>query len=84
MTQTDTAFMYLAAMQKLDFHTICRFRSEEKDCYYCPAAFEITFTRIQKRKGEPDLRYYVCNYYSQCVLKNACTDSEKRKITRDP
>jgi len=27
MTQTDTAFMYLAAMQKPDFHTICRFRS---------------------------------------------------------
>jgi transposase len=27
MTETDTAFMYLAAMQKPDFHTICRFRS---------------------------------------------------------
>jgi transposase len=27
MTQTDTAFMYLAAMQEPDFHTICRFRS---------------------------------------------------------
>jgi len=27
MIQTDTAFMYLAAMQKPDFHTICRFRS---------------------------------------------------------
>ena len=25
MTQIDTAFMYLAAMQKPDFHTICRF-----------------------------------------------------------
>ena len=57
---------------------------EEKDCYYCPAAFEIPFTRIQKRKGEPDLRYYVCNYCSQCVLKNACTESGKRTITRDP
>ncbi|WP_148706196.1 transposase [Methanosarcina siciliae] len=57
---------------------------EEKDCYYCPAAFEIPFTRIQKRKGEPDLRFYVCSYCSQCVLKNACTMSEKRTITRDP
>ena len=31
MTQTDTAFMYLAAMQKPDFHTICRFRSTHLD-----------------------------------------------------
>ena len=31
MTQTDTAFMYLAAMQKPDFHTICRFRSNHLD-----------------------------------------------------
>jgi transposase len=27
MTQNDAAFMYLSAMQKPDFHTICRFRS---------------------------------------------------------
>ena len=31
MTQTDTAFMYLSAMQKPDFHTICRFRSTHLD-----------------------------------------------------
>jgi Transposase domain (DUF772) len=31
MTQTDTAFMYLAAMKKPDFHTICRFRSTHLD-----------------------------------------------------
>ena len=31
MTQTDTAFMYLAAMQKPDYHTICRFRSTHLD-----------------------------------------------------
>src|SRR5665647_3479252 len=31
MTQTDTAFMYLAAMQKPDFHTICRCRSTHLD-----------------------------------------------------
>ena len=55
-----------------------------KDCYYCPAAFEIPFTRIQKRENEPDLRYYVCKYCSLCVLKNACTDSKNRTITRDP
>jgi transposase len=57
---------------------------EKKDCYYCPAAFEIPFTRIQKRKNEPDLRCYVCKYCSLCVLKNACTDSKNRTITRDP
>jgi len=56
---------------------------EKKDCYYCPAAFEIPFTRIQKREDEPDLRYYVCNYCSLCVLKNACTKSKNRTITRD-
>jgi transposase len=57
---------------------------EKKDCYYCPAAFEIPFIRIQKRENEPDLRYYVCKYCSLCVLKNACTDSKNRTITRDP
>ncbi len=57
---------------------------EKKDSYYCPAAFEIPFTRIQKRENEPDLRYYVCKYCSLCVLKNACTDSKNRAITRDP
>ncbi|AKB34596.1 Mobile element protein [Methanosarcina siciliae C2J] len=57
---------------------------EKKDCYYCPAAFEIPFTRIQKRKEETDLRYYVCSYCSFCVLKNACTESENRTISRDP
>lgn len=57
---------------------------EEKDCYYCPAAFEVPFTTIQKRKDKPDLRYYVCKYCSLCVLKNACTDSENRTISRDP
>ena len=31
MTQHDTAFMYLAAMQKPDFHTICRFHSTHLD-----------------------------------------------------
>jgi hypothetical protein len=57
---------------------------EKKDCYYCPAAFEIPFTRIQKRENEPDLRYYVCKYCFLCVLKNACTDSKNKTITRDP
>jgi transposase len=56
----------------------------EKDCYYCPAAFEIPFTRIQRRENEPDLRYYVCKHCSLCVLKNACTDSKNRTVTRDP
>ena len=42
---------------------------EKKDCYYCSAAFEIPFTRIQKRENEPDLLYYVCKFCSLCVLK---------------
>ena len=57
---------------------------DKKDCYYCPAAFEIQFTRIQKREDEPDLRQYVCKYCSLCVLKNACTESKNRTISRDP
>jgi len=57
---------------------------EIKDCYYCPAAFEIPFTRIQKRDNETDLRYYVCKYCYLCVLKNACTESKSRTISRDP
>lgn len=31
MTNTDTAFMYLTAMQHPDFRTICRFRSTHLD-----------------------------------------------------
>ena len=57
---------------------------DKKDCYHCPAAFEIQFTRIQKREDEPDLRQYVCKYCSLCVLKNACTESKNRTISRDP
>ena len=57
---------------------------EKEDCYYCPAAFEIPFMSIQKRKDKPDLRFYTCNYCSVCVLKNACTKSQKRTISRDP
>ena len=56
----------------------------EKDCYYCPAGIMIPFTRIQKRKDEPDLKQYVCNFCSFCVLKNACTKAENRIISRDP
>ena len=56
---------------------------DKKDCYHCPAAFEIQFTRIQKREDEPDLRQYVCKYCSLCVLKNACTESKNRTISRD-
>jgi transposase len=56
----------------------------EKDCYYCPAGFIMTFTRIQKRKDEPDLKQYVCNFCSDCVLKKACTKAENRIISRDP
>ena len=57
---------------------------EENDCYYCPAAFMIPFTRIQKRQEKPDLKQYVCNDCHHCVLKNACTKAECRTISRDP
>jgi transposase len=56
---------------------------KNRDGYYCPAAFETPFSRIQKREKEPDLPSYVCNYCSRCMLKNAC-ESKNRIITRDP
>jgi transposase len=57
---------------------------EELDCYYCPAGFMLPFTRIQKRDGEPDLKLYVCNNCSICIMKNACTKAKNRTISRDP
>ena len=43
MTETDTAFMYLAAMQKPDFHTICRFRSTHLDSIWIVILLSTTF-----------------------------------------
>jgi len=63
--------------------SIFRF-DEEKDCYYCPAGITMPFIRIQKRKDEPDLKQYVCNFCSDCILKKACTKAENRIISRDP
>ena len=63
--------------------SIFRF-DEEKDCYYCPAGITMPFIRIQKRKDEPDLKQYVCNFCSDCILKKACTKAENRLISRDP
>jgi transposase len=57
---------------------------DENDCYYCPAGIMMPFTRIQKRKDEPDLKQYMCNFCSDCVLKKACTKAENRIISRDP
>ena len=57
---------------------------EEKDCYFCPANIMMPFTRIQKRKDEPDLKQYACNFCSDCVFKKACTKAENRIISRDP
>ena len=57
---------------------------EENDCYYCPAGITVPFKRIQKRDDEPDLKQYICDHCSICVLKNACTKAEKRIISRDP
>jgi hypothetical protein len=57
---------------------------EQMDCYYCPAGFMLPFTRIQKRDDEPDLKLYVCNNCSICIMKNACTKAKNRTISRDP
>ncbi|HJH28683.1 MAG TPA: IS1182 family transposase [Methanosarcinaceae archaeon] len=57
---------------------------EEKDCYYCPAGIVMPFERIQKRPDKPDLKFYGCKFCSQCVLKNACTKSENRTVSKDP
>lgn len=56
----------------------------ENDCYYCPAAITMPFKGIQKRDEEPDLKHYIGNHCSICVLKNACTKAKKRIISRDP
>ncbi len=58
--------------------------NEEKDCYYCPAGIMMPFERIQIRPDKPDLKFYGCKSCSQCVLKNACTKSENRTVSRDP
>jgi len=63
--------------------SIFKFDSE-MDCYYCPAGIMMPFTRIQKRKDEPDLKQYVCNFCFDCILKKACTKAENRIISRDP
>jgi transposase len=61
------------------------FRFEkENDCYYCPAGITMPFKWIQKRDDEPDLKQYIGDHCSICVLKNACTKAKKRIISRDP
>jgi transposase len=57
---------------------------EENDCYYCPAGITVPFKRVQKRDDEPDLKQYIGDHCSICVLKNACTKAEKRIASRDP
>ena len=54
------------------------------DCYYCPAGITMPFKWIQKRDEEPDLKQYIGNHCSICILKNACTKAKKRIISRDP
>src|SRR3990170_5701621 len=57
---------------------------KENDCYYCPAGITMPFKWIQKRDDEPDLKQYIGDHCSICVLKNACTKAKKRIISRDP
>ena len=57
---------------------------KEKDCYYCPAGITMPFKGIQKRDDEPELKQFIGDHCSICVLKNACTKAKKRIISRDP
>jgi len=57
---------------------------KENDCYSCPAGITMPFRGIQKRDDEPDLKQYIGDHCSICVLKNACTKAKKRIISRDP
>jgi len=57
---------------------------KENNCYYCPAGIAMPFKWIQKRDDEPDLKQYIGDHCSICVLKNACTKAKKRIISRDP
>jgi transposase len=56
----------------------------ENDCYYCPAGITMPFKYIHKRDDEPNLKQYIGDHCSICVLKNACTKAKKRIISRDP
>ena len=49
---------------------------KENDCYYCPAGITMPFKWIQKRVNEPDLKQYIGDHCSICVLKNACTKAK--------
>jgi transposase len=57
---------------------------KENDCYYCPAGITMQFKWIQKRDDEPNLKQYIGDHCSICVLKNACTKAKKRILSRDP
>ena len=57
---------------------------KENDCYYCPAGITMPFKGIQKRDDEPELKQFIGDHCSICVLKNACTKTKKRIISRDP
>ncbi len=57
---------------------------EKKDCYYCPAAIMMPFSRIQTRKNRPDVKLYTCMDCSNCALKTECTKANNRTISRDP
>src|SRR5659263_257281 len=57
---------------------------KENDCYYCPAGITMPFKGIQKRDDEPELKQFIGDHCSICVLKNACTKAKKRIISRDP
>jgi transposase len=50
---------------------------KENDCYYCPAGITIPFKWIQKKDEELDLKQYIGDHCSICILKNACTKAKK-------
>ena len=42
------------------------------------------FKGIQKRDDEPELKQFIGDHCSICILKNACTKAKKRIISRNP
>lgn len=53
----------------------------KKDTYICPAGFELTFQYTVKSKGKT-VRLYKTNSCPNCELKQKCTKTANRTVTR--
>jgi len=61
---------------KQDFHYV-----PEKDVYRCPAGEELIWRQTTEEKGQKLHRYWSSNCQS-CSLKQQCTPSKQRRVTR--